>query len=145
MQSQFKAAGLKTVCLTGQSSDEDRRTAPRRLASGELCAIVTVDLYNEGVDLSDVDTLLFLRPTQSPLLFSAAIGPRVTIGAEQEQLSCTGFCWPTSRRISIRQTFVIHYRAKQKGAPAGSRCRIQQFTQWLPYSPGITGTRAGTE
>ena len=74
MQSQFTAAGLKTVCLTGQSSDGDRRTAPRRLASGELCAIVTVDLYNEGVDLPDVDTLLFLRPTQSPLLFQQQLG-----------------------------------------------------------------------
>jgi len=74
MQRQFEAAGLRTLCLTGQSSDEDRRKAPQKLAAGELCAIVTVDLYNEGVDLPDVDTLLFLRPTQSPLLFQQQLG-----------------------------------------------------------------------
>ena len=74
MQRQFNAFGLKTMCLTSQSTDEDRRTAPQKLAAGELCAIVTVDLYNEGVDLPDVDTLLFLRPTQSPLLFKQQLG-----------------------------------------------------------------------
>ena len=74
MQQQFAAAGLKTLCLTGESSDDDRRKAPQKLATGEICAIVTVDLYNEGVDLPDVDTLLFLRPTQSPLLFQQQLG-----------------------------------------------------------------------
>ncbi len=74
MSAQFSVAGLKVLCLTGESSDIDRRTAPQRLARGEICAIVTVDLYNEGVDLPDVDTVLFLRPTQSPLLFQQQLG-----------------------------------------------------------------------
>lgn len=74
MQQQFTAAGLRTVCLTGSSTDDERRKAPQKLASGEVCAIVTVDLYNEGVDLPDVNTLLFLRPTQSPLLFQQQLG-----------------------------------------------------------------------
>ena len=74
MQQQFEAAGLRTLCLTGDSTDDERRKAPQKLATGEICAIVTVDLYNEGVDLPDVDTLLFLRPTQSPLLFQQQLG-----------------------------------------------------------------------
>jgi len=74
MQQQFAAAGLRTVCLTGDSTSDERRKAPQKLASGEICAIVTVDLYNEGVDLPDVNTLLFLRPTQSPLLFQQQLG-----------------------------------------------------------------------
>ncbi len=74
MQERFTAAGLKTVSLTGESSDEERRAAPQQLARGEICAIVTVDLYNEGFDLPVVDTLLFLRPTQSPLLFQQQLG-----------------------------------------------------------------------
>lgn len=74
MQQQFAAAGLRTLCLTGDSTDDERRKAPQKLASGEICAIVTVDLYNEGVDLPDVNTLLFLRPTQSPLLFQQQLG-----------------------------------------------------------------------
>lgn len=74
MQEYFAKSGIKTLCLTGETPAQERAQAPQRLASGEVCAIVTVDLYNEGVDLPDVDTLLFLRPTQSPLLFQQQLG-----------------------------------------------------------------------
>lgn len=74
MTEQFICAGLPALCLTAQSSREEREAAPRKLASGEVCVLVTVDLYNEGVDLPMVDTLLLLRPTQSPVLFQQQIG-----------------------------------------------------------------------
>jgi len=74
MTEQFIHAGLPALCLTGQSSCEEREAAPRRLANGDVCVLVTVDLYNEGVDLPVVDTLLMLRPTQSPVLFQQQIG-----------------------------------------------------------------------
>ncbi len=74
MTEQFERAGLPVVCLTGDSSDAERREAPQRLARGEICAIVTVDLYNEGVDIPSADTLLFLRPTQSALVFQQQLG-----------------------------------------------------------------------
>lgn len=74
MAEQFGQANLPVVCLTGDSTDEERRNAPLALARGEICAIVTVDLYNEGVDLPCVDTLLFLRPTQSALVFQQQLG-----------------------------------------------------------------------
>ncbi len=67
-------AGLPAACVVGETDRDERRRAPQRLQSGELCALVTVDLYNEGVDLPMVDTLLLLRPTQSPVLFQQQIG-----------------------------------------------------------------------
>lgn len=67
-------AGLPAACVVGDGDAELRKRAPGLLARGELCAIVTVDLYNEGVDLPMVDTLLLLRPTQSPVLFQQQIG-----------------------------------------------------------------------
>lgn len=67
-------AGLPAACVVGSTPPDERRRAPQRLASAELCALVTVDLYNEGVDLPMVDTLLLLRPTQSPVLFQQQIG-----------------------------------------------------------------------
>lgn len=70
----FNSAGTPVLLLHGGSTDEERRTAPARLASREICGIVTVDLYNEGVDLPQVDTLLFLRPTQSPVVFQQQLG-----------------------------------------------------------------------
>ena len=74
MTEQFEKAKLPVLCLTGESTKIERREAPQRLARGEICAIVTVDLYNEGVDIPSVDTLLFLRPTQSVLVFQQQLG-----------------------------------------------------------------------
>lgn len=74
MTEQFTKAGLPVLCLTGESTPEERLNAPQALARRDICAIITVDLYNEGVDLPSVDTLLFLRPTQSALVFQQQLG-----------------------------------------------------------------------
>ena len=74
MTRKFNQAGLPSLCIVGSTDADVRRQAPARLARGELCALVTCDLYNEGVDLPSVDTLLLLRPTQSPVLFQQQIG-----------------------------------------------------------------------
>ena len=74
MTDRLNAAGITAECVVGDSSAEDRRAAPEKLARGEINAIVTCDLYNEGVDLPFVNTLLLLRPTQSPVLFQQQIG-----------------------------------------------------------------------
>lgn len=74
MAEAFTQAGLPAECVTGETPPEIRAAAPRRLQRGELSVLVTVDLYNEGVDLPFVDTLLLLRPTQSPVVFQQQIG-----------------------------------------------------------------------
>lgn len=74
MTGRLNASGIKAVCVVGATAPDERRRAPELLARGEVSAIVTCDLYNEGVDLPLVDTLLLLRPTQSPVLFQQQIG-----------------------------------------------------------------------
>ncbi len=74
MTRKFNQAGFPALCVVGATDTEVRRQAPERLRRGELCALVTCDLYNEGVDLPSVDTLLLLRPTQSPVLFQQQFG-----------------------------------------------------------------------
>lgn len=77
-------AGLPAACVVGTTNPEERRRAPQRLLIGELCALVTVDLYNEGFDLPMVDTLLLLRPTQSPVLFQQQIGRGLRLAQGKE-------------------------------------------------------------
>jgi superfamily II DNA or RNA helicase len=77
-------AGLPAACVVGTTDTEARRRAPQRLLSGEVCALVTVDLYNEGFDLPMVDTLLVLRPTQSPVLFQQQIGRGLRLAPGKE-------------------------------------------------------------
>lgn len=74
MTDQFNKAGLPALCLTGQSTQAEREAGPSALTRGEVCVLVTVDLFNEGVDIPVVDALLLLRPTQSPVLFQQQIG-----------------------------------------------------------------------
>ena len=66
--------GIPADVVHGDSPDELRASAPRRLRERSVNVICTCDLYNEGVDLPFVDTLLLLRPTTSPTLFVQQIG-----------------------------------------------------------------------
>jgi superfamily II DNA or RNA helicase/HKD family nuclease len=74
MARKFNEAGIPAMSVTGQTPKSEQLRAPHRLAKGELNVLVTVDLFNEGVDIPEVDTLLLLRPTQSALLFQQQIG-----------------------------------------------------------------------
>jgi hypothetical protein len=96
----FNAAGLPAACVVGSTPEEERRRAPQRLARGELCALVTVDLYNEGVDLPFVDTLLLLRPTQSGLLFQQQIGRGLRLAPGKE--SCLILDFVGQQRVDFR-------------------------------------------
>ena len=84
MTVQLERAGIKALCVVGETSHDERRQAPERLARGEVGALVTCDLYNEGVDLPMVDTLLLLRPTQSPVLFQQQIGRGLRLSPGKE-------------------------------------------------------------
>jgi superfamily II DNA or RNA helicase/HKD family nuclease len=70
----FNQHGYKTVSLHSQQVDISRSKAISKLHHGEIDAIFTVDLVNEGVDIPAVDTLLFVRPTESLTVFTQQIG-----------------------------------------------------------------------
>ncbi len=93
-------AGLPAACVVGSTPPDERRRAPQRLANGELCALVTVDLYNEGVDLPMVDTLLMLRPTQSPVLFQQQLGRGLRLSPGKE--SCLVLDFVGQHRADFR-------------------------------------------
>lgn len=74
MAARFVAAGVPALAVHGDTPQEVRSDAPRRLRLREINVIFTCDLYNEGVDLPFVDTLLLLRPTMSTTLFLQQLG-----------------------------------------------------------------------
>jgi superfamily II DNA or RNA helicase/HKD family nuclease len=74
MAEAFRTAGLNAVALSGETPAEQRRQALTDLSSGALQAIFSVDLFNEGLDIPDVDTLLLLRPTSSATVFLQQLG-----------------------------------------------------------------------
>ncbi|WP_055495279.1 DUF3427 domain-containing protein [Streptomyces sp. TP-A0356] len=70
----FRAAGINAVALSGETPAESRKQALVDLAAGALQVIFSVDLFNEGLDIPDVDTLLLLRPTSSATVFLQQLG-----------------------------------------------------------------------
>jgi len=100
MTSWLNRAGLPAACVVGTTPSEERQRAPQCLLRGELCALVTVDLYNEGIDLPMVDTLLLLRPTQSPVLFQQQIGRGLRLAPGKE--SCLVLDFVGQHRAEFR-------------------------------------------
>ncbi|MFD1669048.1 DUF3427 domain-containing protein [Streptomyces sp. SID7804] len=74
MAESFRAAGFRAVAVSGETPADQRRQALTDLRSGRLQVIFSVDLFNEGVDVPDVDTLLLLRPTSSATVFLQQLG-----------------------------------------------------------------------
>lgn len=58
--------------VLAQYLDEERKTAKQRLVAGEVRFLFVVDIYNEGVDIPEVNTVLFLRPTESLTIFCSS-------------------------------------------------------------------------
>lgn len=70
----FTEQGVPAKAITGETKTDEREGALRELERGEISAVFSVDIFNEGVDVPTVDGLLMLRPTESPLLFLQQLG-----------------------------------------------------------------------
>ncbi|ACS98973.1 DUF3427 domain-containing protein [Paenibacillus sp. JDR-2] len=87
----FNEAGIPSISLHGGSSDEDRDQVKGRLARGEIKMVFVVDLYNEGVDIPEVNTVLFLRPTESLTVFLQQLGRGLRLAEGKECLTVLDF------------------------------------------------------
>ena len=74
MAARFNAYGIPSMVVHGDTARADRIAATQRLAAREVNVVYTCDLFNEGIDLPFVDTLLFLRPTSSATVFLQQMG-----------------------------------------------------------------------
>jgi superfamily II DNA or RNA helicase len=74
MAERFRHHGIEAVAVTGETPEPERRQALADLAAGRVRVVCSVDLFNEGVDVPAIDTVLMLRPTESPTLFLQQLG-----------------------------------------------------------------------
>ncbi|MEU7990152.1 DUF3427 domain-containing protein [Streptosporangium canum] len=70
----FTKAGLKSLAVDGSTDSAERRAALTDLRDGKVTFLFAVDLFNEGLDIPDVNTLLLLRPTESATVFLQQLG-----------------------------------------------------------------------
>jgi hypothetical protein len=128
MAERFSQLGIPSLAIDGSSSIDLRDDAPRRLRSREVNVLFTCDLYNEGVDLPFVDTLLFLRPTQSATLFLQQLGRGLRHAPGKD--SCLVLDFIGRHRAEFRFDTTL---SALTGIP---RARLrEQVSQDFPYLP----------
>ena len=91
MSDMFNEIGIPSGYLTGESDQKTRNSIQSRLLKGEIHFIFVVDLYNEGVDIPEVNTVLFLRPTESMTVFLQQLGRGLRICEGKECLTVLDF------------------------------------------------------
>ena len=77
MAKEFCERGIPSVAVYSNANgtySEERGKAIEKLKSGEIRVIFSVDMFNEGVDITSVDRVMFLRPTESPIVFLQQLG-----------------------------------------------------------------------
>ena len=101
----FNERRIPSMFLTGQSPDEERRNAKEKLVSGDVHFIFVVDIYNEGVDIPEVNTVLFLRPTESLTIFLQQLGRGLRLAEDKECLTVLDFIGQANRKYNFEDKF----------------------------------------
>jgi DNA or RNA helicases of superfamily II len=128
MAERFTAAGVPSLALSGASSEAEREQGLRDLASGQIKVLFSVDLFNEGLDIPTVDTLLLLRPTDSPTLFLQQLGRGLR--KSRGKTVCTVLDFVGTHRKEFR--FDRRFRALLGGSRNDLRRQIEEGFPFLP-------------
>ncbi len=128
MTAQFNARKIAARMVSGESSRADRDDALRALKSGKVQIVFTVDLFNEGVDVPAVDTILFLRPTESATVFLQQLGRGLRLSKDKEVCTVLDFIGHAHRRF--------RFDARYRAIVGGTRRELERrVTDGFPSLP----------
>ena len=105
MNAKFTLAGLQTDVLTSDDNNQHRRIVKQRLQSGAINYLFVVDLFNEGVDIPEIDTVLFLRPTESATVFLQQFGRGLRLHKGKDHLTVLDFVGHSRAEFSYKDRF----------------------------------------
>ena len=105
MSNYFNEHSIPSMFLTGHSPDEERKEAKARLVKGDVRFIFVVDIYNEGVDIPEVNTVLFLRPTESLTVFLQQLGRGLRLSEDKECLTVLDFIGQANKKYNFEDKF----------------------------------------
>ncbi|HQR80820.1 MAG TPA: DUF3427 domain-containing protein [Actinomycetota bacterium] len=128
MAESFNTLGIPAVHVSGNSPAQQREQALRDLGAGRVRVVFSVDLFNEGVDVPSVDTLLLLRPTESPVLFLQQLGRGLR--KVEGKTDCLVLDFVGHHRTEFR--FDRRYRALLGGTRKELTQAVEQDFPYLP-------------
>lgn len=140
MAKHFNDHNIPSIALTGDSSREERNTAQGLLTSKQIKFIFVVDLYNEGIDIPEVNTILFLRPTESLTIFLQQLGRGLRITTGKEGLTVLDFIGRSNQKYNFEEKFAALLSNTRRGVereiregftslPRGSYVKLEKVAQ----------------
>ena len=130
MAARFEAHGVAARAVWGDTPEAERVQALRDLRDGRVAVVFAVDLFNEGVDVPSVDTLLMLRPTESATLFLQQLGRGLRRDVESGKALCTVLDFVGLHRREFR--FDLRYRALLGGSRQELLRQVERNFPFLP-------------
>jgi superfamily II DNA or RNA helicase/HKD family nuclease len=128
MAARFVAAGVLARAVSGDTVAAERQAALKALRDREINILFAVDLFNEGLDIPEVDTILFLRPTESATVFLQQLGRGLRLTEGKTVLTALDFVGHQHREFRFDQRF----RAL---TGLGRKQLMRQVEQGFPFLP----------
>ncbi len=133
MANDFTRRGLPSRSVTGDTPVPEREEAVRALKRGEVNALFTVDVFGEGVDIPEVDTVLLLRPTESATVFCQQLGRGLRLHEGKPCLTVLDFIGLARREFR----FDLRFAALLPGTRAEVRRQVEEGFPFLPSGCAI--------
>lgn len=115
MAEYFNQHNIPSIALSGLSDDEERKNAKKRLVDGDIRFIFVVDIYNEGVDIPEVNTVLFLRPTESLTVFLQQLGRGLRLSENKDCLTVLDFIGQANKHYNFESRFSALLSSNNRG------------------------------
>jgi superfamily II DNA or RNA helicase/HKD family nuclease/diadenosine tetraphosphate (Ap4A) HIT family hydrolase len=100
----FVREGIRAVAVHSGPNSSPRATSLGKLEAGELDVVFAVDMFNEGVDVPSIDTVLMLRPTESTIIWMQQLGRGLRTSAGKDWLTVIDY-------IGNHRAFLMKLRA----------------------------------
>jgi superfamily II DNA or RNA helicase/HKD family nuclease len=107
MAKRFTEAGIRSAAVTGSTPDQTRRAVLRDLRERKLNCVFSVEVFNEGVDVPAIDTVLFLRPTESATVFLQQLGRGLRRAPGKAGLTVLDFIGHQNRAFRFAPRFQV--------------------------------------
>ncbi len=115
MSNYFSERGIPSIYLVSETSDEVRYSAKKQLVDGNIRFIFVVDIYNEGVDIPEVNTVLFLRPTESLTIFLQQLGRGLRLCDGKDCLTVLDFIGQANKNYNFESKFAALLNNTSRG------------------------------
>ena len=128
MAQAFNDAGIPALAVSGETAPLERQRALEDLTSRRVNVLFAAELFNEGLDLPDVDTVLFLRPTESATVFMQQLGRGLRRTPTKPVLTVLDFVGHHRREFS----FATKLRALTGQTRRGVEREVERGFPFLP-------------